>query len=119
MEPQEIKSMRQKKLKDLQAKGICPYGGKFKRTGSIAQTLSGFSEGQKVSLAGRIVANRKHGKVLFIDLEDQSGKIQLYIKAEYLGEEKYELLKESHNIVYKPTIEDLQIKYQVLTDLTT
>ncbi|MFH1359996.1 MAG: lysine--tRNA ligase [Candidatus Omnitrophota bacterium] len=94
MEPQEIKSMRQKKLKDLQAKGICPYGGKFKRTGSIAQTLSGFSEGQKVSLAGRIVANRKHGKVLFIDLEDQSGKIQLYIKAEYLGEEKFSLVSD-------------------------
>jgi 5-methylcytosine-specific restriction endonuclease McrA len=33
------------------------------------------------------------------------------------GEEKYELLKEKHNLIYKPTIDDLEIKYQILKEL--
>ena len=35
-----------------------------------------------------------------------------------IGEDKYNLLKEAHNLIYKPTIEDLEIKLKVLTELT-
>ncbi len=95
METNEIRSVRLEKLANLQAKGISAYGGRYTVSGNIKETLAGFSDGKEVSLAGRIVANRKHGKVLFIDIQDQTGKIQLYIKADIIGLEVFETL---HNL---------------------
>ncbi len=92
MDAQEIKMIRIKKLEDLYQKGIYPYGGKFLRSNSIAQILEDFQENNKVVIAGRVMANRKHGKVLFVDLQDQSGKIQLYIKADHVGEDQFQLV---------------------------
>jgi len=93
LEPHETKSVRLGKLSDLKAKGITnPYGGKFDHTDSIAVILSQFLDGKVVSVAGRIVANRKHGKVFFVDLQDQSGKIQLYIKADHAGEKTLDIV---------------------------
>ncbi len=94
MEINEIKEVRLKKLNDLVLKGIPPYVLRFDRTKTIGETLSQFTEGANVILAGRLMANRKHGKALFIDLQDQSGKIQLYVKADLIGEEKFNLLKD-------------------------
>ena len=92
MEPAEIKSVRLDKLKNIKAKGISAYGGKFERSENIEQALSHFHDGREVTLAGRIVANRKHGKVFFIDLLDQTAKIQLYIKSDIVGEDTFDLL---------------------------
>lgn len=44
-------------------------------------------------IAGRIVSRRKHGKVSFIDLRDQSGSIELYVKLDELGEHAYEQIQ--------------------------
>ena len=87
MEVDEIKSVRVEKLNRLKSKGIDPYGSKFPGVEAIAELLSSFTEGRKVIVAGRVVANRKHGKVQFMDLLDQTAKIQLYIKADIVGEE--------------------------------
>ncbi len=92
MEPAEIKSVRLAKLKNLQSKNLNAYGGKFVRSESIQSALANFSEGRQVTLAGRIVANRKHGKVLFVDLLDQTGKIQLYIKSDIIGEKIFSIV---------------------------
>ena len=89
MEVDEIKSVRIEKLNRLRSKGIDPYGGKFPGIEAISPILKSFDEGRKVIVAGRIVANRKHGKVQFMDLLDQTGKIQLYIKADIVGEELF------------------------------
>lgn len=78
MEVNEIRQVRLDKLKHL----TNPYGGKFEFTGSAAYTLANFEEGKEVSLAGRLISNRGHGKVNFADLQDQSGKIQLFVKLE-------------------------------------
>src|SRR5438874_1524616 len=54
--------------------------------------LAAAAEGPPVSLAGRIVAWRSHGKTIFAHLADSSGKIQLYFKKDQLGEKPYSLL---------------------------
>lgn len=94
LEINEIRSVRLEKLGHLQSKGMYVYGGKFARTDSIAATLSQFEEGKQVVLAGRILANRSHGKVLFVDLQDQTGKIQLYVKADNTGQEMFDITKD-------------------------
>src|SRR5437870_2437668 len=92
MEVNEIKNVRIEKRNSMLAKGVNPYGGKYQFEKDVAQVLHEFTEGQAVTLAGRIMANRKHGKVLFLDLQDQSGKIQLYIKEAIIGPERFELV---------------------------
>uniref|UniRef100_A0A7C3J676 Lysine--tRNA ligase n=1 Tax=candidate division WOR-3 bacterium TaxID=2052148 RepID=A0A7C3J676_UNCW3 len=47
----------------------------------------------QVKVAGRIVSERKHGKVIFWDIKDQIEKIQLYIKKDIIGEKKFEEIK--------------------------
>lgn len=94
MEVVEIKNIRLEKLETLRSHGANPYGQRFERTASIGQTLAGFQENKEVALAGRILANRKHGKVFFLDLQDQSGRIQLYIKADLVGEANFDIAKE-------------------------
>ncbi|MDP8264127.1 MAG: lysine--tRNA ligase [Candidatus Aceula lacicola] len=91
MEIEEIKQIRNEKLKNLKAKGLKPYGGKFIRTASISDTLSNFEEEKEVIVAGRIMASRTHGKVIFMDLVDVTGKIQLFIKLNNVGEELFDI----------------------------
>ncbi|MDP2652961.1 MAG: lysine--tRNA ligase [Candidatus Omnitrophota bacterium] len=94
MEIDDIKGIRIGKLKNLQAKGVVPYGRKFVCTHSVAEALKGFEEEKEVVVAGRIMANRKHGKVLFMDLKDQTGKMQLYVKADHLPADQFAIFEE-------------------------
>lgn len=91
MEVNEIRQVRIEKLNKLLARGIEPYGRRFLTTHSVAKALENFaslSEAETpVTLAGRVLANRAHGKAIFMDLADQSGKIQLYINMGTIGEE--------------------------------
>ncbi len=88
----DIRAVRLEKLSNLKSKGVTPYGQKFLRLSSIAQILSSFEENKQVVAAGRLVAHRKHGKVLFADLLDQTGKIQLYIKMDIIGEKLFDIV---------------------------
>jgi lysyl-tRNA synthetase class 2 len=86
---------RREKLEALEAAGVPPYAYTFDRQQSAAQaqTLLGDAEqGPPVSLAGRIVAWRSHGKTTFAHLADSTGKIQLYFKKDQLGEQGYSQL---------------------------
>jgi len=94
MEIDEIRGVRINKLNSLISKGIIPYGGRFICSDSIEALLKDFVEEKEVTIAGRIMANRKHGKVLFVDLRDQTGKIQLFIKADNIGPELFEVVGE-------------------------
>ena len=94
MELNEIKQVRLDKLKNLSAKNVSAYGGRFEQSSFIAKVLENFVEGAKVRLAGRILAQRKHGKVVFMDLMDQTAKMQIFLKADNLGAEKFELVNE-------------------------
>ena len=84
------------KLKEIQAKGVYPFGGKYKTDAPIENIKNNYEEGKKVSLAGRLMAVREHGKTVFYDLRDSSGKIQLYAGEKVLGDEKFTFLKNFH-----------------------
>ncbi len=78
------------KLENLRAKGIDPYGGKFVKSVNINELLADFedaaAQSREVTVAGRVMAVRSHGKSCFIDVKDSTAKIQNYIKAAELSE---------------------------------
>jgi lysyl-tRNA synthetase class 2 len=90
-----ILQARREKLDALEAAGLQAYAYRFDREHSAAQahTMLGDAEaGPAVSIAGRIVAWRSHGKTTFAHLADSTGKIQLYFKKDQLGDDMYALL---------------------------
>ncbi|MGE5197150.1 MAG: lysine--tRNA ligase, partial [Deltaproteobacteria bacterium] len=89
----EIIQQRIAKLEALKAKGINVYDRPFPERTDIAWVRDNFEENKKVSIAGRVMARRSHGKVLFLDLMDASGRIQLYVKSDYLSGEKCDLFE--------------------------
>jgi len=91
----ELKKVRLEKLGELREMGIDPFGSKYVRDSRTQDILDQFEamEGKKVSIAGRIMSKRRHGKAGFANIQDLSGNIQLYFKKDDLGEEQYELFK--------------------------
>jgi len=95
MELNEIIAQRKAKFEHLTAGGVNLYYNKpFAGCTSIGEALQNFQEGKKISIAGRIIAKRSHGKVVFLDLRDSTGKIQLYLKLDFVGEEKFNSLED-------------------------
>ncbi len=94
MDVSEIKNIRIEKLNRLILQKISPYGEKFLRSCFIQQALENFEENKEVSVAGRILATRKHGKVIFSDIQDQTGKIQIYLKEDLLSPPVIRLIQE-------------------------
>ncbi len=92
MELNEIIALRSQKLQQLKDKGVALYARPFAEAVPIGQAVDGFAENKPASVSGRVMAKRQHGKVFFCDLRDSSGKIQLYIKKDFIGEEKFALL---------------------------
>ncbi|MDE2817432.1 MAG: lysine--tRNA ligase [Chloroflexota bacterium] len=84
---------RLRKLEALRAKGIEPYPLRFERTHTAQAALDRFEElstaQETVRLAGRILTIRKMGKAAFAHIEDASGRIQLYLRLNILGEDTY------------------------------
>ncbi|MDD5129662.1 MAG: lysine--tRNA ligase [Candidatus Omnitrophica bacterium] len=94
MDINEIVQQRIEKLGILGNKNVVLYPASVPAHIPIGQALSSFEEGKKVTLCGRIMANRAHGKVNFMDLRDTTGKIQLYIKRDVVGEDRAALLEQ-------------------------
>jgi len=92
MEINEIIQQRKAKLEALKSQGVAVYDKPFPNRLDIGEVINNFQEGKKVSVCGRLMAKRLHGKVIFADLADSTGKIQLYIKADFIGPEKFSLL---------------------------
>ncbi len=90
------------KARQLQAAGHDPYHPAcFQRDHFVDEVRQRYchlaSDAQlhdRVSLAGRVVAVRDMGKTLFVDIKDQTGKIQTYNTVDVLGEQRYSLLRE-------------------------
>ena len=89
----EILQIRRDKLAEMQAAGEDPYRiTSFDVTAKAQEILEGFEsgyEGKAVRVAGRVMSRRGMGKVVFMDLQDSSGKIQIYAKMDIIGEEQY------------------------------
>ncbi len=93
MELSEIKQVREEKLESLIQQGINPYGQRFQDVEPVGQVLQQFVEGRNVKVAGRVIANRKHGKVMFMDLRDMTGKVQLFVRKDNLAEGAFEMIQ--------------------------
>src|SRR5258706_14358259 len=84
---------RTAKLAALRARGINPFANKFTPTEACAQARANYVEGRPVALAGRITAHREMGKSMFIDIKDQSGRMQIYAQKQALGDEQFDIFK--------------------------
>ena len=85
---------RREKLDALRAKGIDPFNNKFTPDIGAGEARAKFKSGElaehaKVSVAGRITAHRDMGKSMFIDVRDQSGRIQCYAQKNTLGDDLF------------------------------
>ncbi len=69
-----------------------PYGGRFPKTQPIEALLAQYREEAQVTTAGRLTAKRGHGGLTFADMRDASGKIQICVKQERVGETAYALV---------------------------
>jgi hypothetical protein len=81
---------RKTKLASLRSKGVNPFANKFRPTEKCAEARANYTEGREVALAGRITAHRDMGKSMFIDIKDQSGRIQVYAQKNVLGDELFD-----------------------------
>ena len=86
----QIKKNNIEKIEKLKKLGIPAFPQKAKRTHLAKQALK--KDGLKVTLAGRLMSWRGHGKIRFADLMDKSGKIQLAFKADKLSEKQFKEL---------------------------
>lgn len=86
----EQERLRREKLVELQNQGKDPFDVyKVDRTHTSQEVKDGFEdlEGKTVTVAGRIMSKRGQGKVVFSDIHDRDGKMQLFIKIDEVGEE--------------------------------
>ncbi len=89
----EILAFRRKKLDDLRKKGKDPFTiDRYERTAFTQKIKDDYAdyEGKRVSVAGRIMTKREHGKASFIDVQDRMGRIQIYVREDGIGKEEYE-----------------------------
>ncbi|MDC0803561.1 MAG: lysine--tRNA ligase [Clostridium sp.] len=117
----EQERLRRDKLAELKSEGKDPFDVyKVDRTHTSEQVKSNFEdlEGKEVTVAGRIMSKRGQGKVVFSDVHDRDGKIQLFIKIDEVGEEQLKSYKtfdlgdmvEATGEVFKTRTEEISIK---------
>jgi lysyl-tRNA synthetase class 2 len=92
-----VEAARREKRAALEAAGVPAFAYRYDRTHSVAEARELYRDemgdaGPEVALAGRIASLRSQGKTSFVDLEDGSGRIQLYLRRDELGDH-YKLLE--------------------------
>ncbi len=101
MAEEDLMKARKKKLEKLKGLGINPYPNRYARSHLITDIIKtsnnikpGIKTKRKASIAGRVMAKRDMGKILFLDLKDDSGMIQLYIDKGEITELDFKVLEE-------------------------
>ncbi len=104
----QVERDRQDTLDELRRSGVEPYAYAYDVSHDAAAAVSAFQDaetaggldgegqGPVVRLGGRITSLRSHGKATFADLEDRSGRIQLFFRQNVLGAQRYDLLRLLH-----------------------
>ena len=117
----EQAQIRRDKLAALRAEGRDPFViTKFDfntDSAAIKADYEGF-EGKTVKVAGRLMSKRGQGKVMFCDLQDSTGRIQLFVKIDEMGEEEYNRFKKNdigdiigvEGEVFKTKTEEISIR---------
>jgi len=97
----QVQEDRYGKLNELRRRGVEPYAYRYDTTHSTTAARALYAQAEaagqnettdEVSLAGRILSLRAHGKATFADLADREGRIQLFIRQNLLGADAYDLL---------------------------
>lgn len=95
---------RREKMEALREAGIDPFGYRFDRTHTAAKVREEFGEDDKetlldekpeVTIAGRMMSKRGKGKVGFADIRDRSGKMQIYVRKDVVGDDNYMIFKKA------------------------
>ncbi|MGX6591553.1 lysine--tRNA ligase [Cetobacterium ceti] len=82
------------KVNELKEMGVYPFGHKYDKKHMIGDLLANKSdEEMEFKTAGRIMGFREQGKAVFAHIEDQTGRIQVYIRADKIGDEAFKVLK--------------------------
>ena len=126
---------RRQKMDELKEKGIDPFGHAFERTHTSKELQNLYGEKSEEDLAanpqgeivaGRIMSKRRMGKIGFMHIADRDGQIQVVVKKQIVGDEVYELFKQSdvgdfigaRGNVIKTQAGELSIEVQEYTHLT-
>ncbi|MDQ0177877.1 lysine--tRNA ligase [Bacillus chungangensis] len=127
--------VRRDKLAVLKEKGVDPFGKRFERTSNAQEILQTYKEetkesldekGISVTIAGRIMTKRGKGKAGFAHIQDLTGQIQIYVRKDAVGDEKYELFNSADlgdivgvvGYVFKTKVGELSVKAQDFIMLT-
>ena len=121
--------IRREKLAALQAEGRDPFvQTKFELDADSAAIKADYAsfEGKLVRVAGRLMSKRGQGKVMFCDLQDSTGRIQIFVKIDEMGEEEYNRFKKNdigdivgvEGQVFKTQTEEISIRAKSITLLS-
>ena len=121
--------IRREKLAALQAEGRDPFvQTKFELDADSAAIKADYAsfEGKTVRVAGRLMSKRGQGKVMFCDLQDSTGRIQIFVKIDEMGEEAYNRFKKNdigdivgvEGEVFKTQTEEISVRAKSITLLS-
>lgn len=99
-QPNKLESERLDKLRELEARGVLGYPARMHRTHTSAQAIAAFEAAEsqpeavpvEVTVCGRIRRVNIKGKLAFMHIEDESGRVQLFLRINELGDETYALI---------------------------
>jgi len=89
----DLREQRLLNLSRLQEAGYSAFGNAFERSGRFSECTNAFEEGAEVRVAGRMVTRREMGKSVFAHLQDGTGRLQIYLKKNTLGDEAFDAFK--------------------------
>ena len=93
----DLRAQRQAKLSQIREMGVDPYPYRFEPTYSTSDIKDQFetleASEETISVAGRLMAIRGHGKTSFAHIQDRYGRIQIYVRKDDVGEEAFKLFK--------------------------
>ncbi|MFW2368241.1 MAG: lysine--tRNA ligase [Desulforhopalus sp.] len=131
-EENQTLAQRREKAQSLAELGINIYSNSFKPANSVSELLPKGDNlaaqeaepgGEKYSIGGRVMTMRKFGKAAFCTLADQSGKIQIYLKKDILGDDIFETFKKwdigdivgVEGTLFKTKVGELSVQAQTIT----
>ncbi len=92
----DLLQIRRGKLERLREAGVDPFPARFGRTHSTAEAVAEFDTlaGKEIGVAGRMVSRRVMGRASFAHLQDGEGRLQIYVKQDFVGPEAYGRFRE-------------------------
>ena len=129
----EEAKVRREKIEQLRAEGIEPFAYNYHKEIDSAQIMAKYAnldkdqESEKeYSMAGRIVLRRGHGKAAFAHIQDEAGRIQIYVRLDNVGEKQFSVFEKTDmgdfigvkGKIFKTKTGEVTVKVRELTLLT-